>query len=217
MKVGMKKAKGKKPEMTSEEVREQILKVAGKHFSEHGFQGASLKDIAAEAGVAGSLINYHFKDKAGLFSRYIEAFNADRREAIKRILAKPETRDEMKVRIQLFVEEMIASVTSEPHTYEVISREMRAGNPAVLEAFKSTVLATFQVVVDFFEYGKKKGLIRPEVDAKVIAGTLFSCSCDSPSKDHINKQFFNRTLEDPAYRKMYCSNIVELFMQGVTK
>lgn len=212
-----KKPKGKKPEMTSEELRALILKVAGKHFAEAGYQGASLKDIAAEAGVAGSLINYHFKDKAGLFQRYIEAFGADRGEAIKRILNKPETRDEMKVRIQLFIEEMIASVTSDPHNYDIIDREMRAGNPAVLEAFETTVLSTFKIVVDFFEHAKKKSLVRADVDTTTIAGLLFSCTCDSASKDHLNKRFFNRTLEDPGYRKVYCSNIVELFMQGVTK
>lgn len=212
-----KKAKGKKPELSSEELREQILKVAGKHFAENGYQGASLKDIAAEAGVAGSLINYHFKDKAGLFSRYIEAFGEDRRDAIKRILNHPETRDEMKVRIQLFIEEMVASVTSDPHNYDIIDREMRAGNPAVLEAFEKTILSTFNVVVEFLDHAKKKGLVRADVDSTVIAGLLFSCACDSASKDQLSKRFFDRTLADPAYRKLYCANIVELFMQGVTK
>lgn len=212
-----KATRGKKVEANSEELREQILKVAGRHFADHGFQGASLKSIAEEAGVAGSLINYHFQDKAGLFERYIAEFGADRHDAIKRILNKPETQDEMKVRIQLFVEEMIASVCSAPHNYEILNREMRSGNPAVLDAFEKTILTTFQVVVDFFEHAKKAGLVRAEADSAILAGSLFACSSDSACKDHLSKRFMGRTLQDPQYRKTYCTNIVDLFMQGVSK
>src|SRR3989344_1408519 len=98
----MVRRKGKKPDQSSEELKFRITEVARKHFAMHGMNGASLKDIAAEAQVAGSLINYHFKDKEGLFRACIEPFARGRMEAIQRILSEPQNRDELKVRLELF-------------------------------------------------------------------------------------------------------------------
>lgn len=50
-----------------EETREAILSAALDIFSRRGFEGASLRDIAAAAGLEHSLVRYHFTDKAGLW------------------------------------------------------------------------------------------------------------------------------------------------------
>lgn len=44
----------------------RILVSAGDAFAEHGYQGASTKQIAARAGVSKSLLHYHFKSKEHL-------------------------------------------------------------------------------------------------------------------------------------------------------
>ncbi len=44
------------------------MEVAGRHFAEHGFDGTSVRSIAAEAGVAANLITRYFGGKAGLFA-----------------------------------------------------------------------------------------------------------------------------------------------------
>ncbi|WP_304170036.1 TetR/AcrR family transcriptional regulator [Phenylobacterium aquaticum] len=49
------------------ETREAILAAALDVFSRRGFEGASLRDIAAAAGLEHSLVRYHFTDKAGLW------------------------------------------------------------------------------------------------------------------------------------------------------
>ena len=50
---------------------ERILDGAEKAFAARGFEGASLRDIIAEAGVANGAIHYHFKTKEDLFRRVI--------------------------------------------------------------------------------------------------------------------------------------------------
>jgi AcrR family transcriptional regulator len=42
--------------------------VAGRHFAQHGYDGASVRAIAADAGVAPNLITRYFGGKAGLFA-----------------------------------------------------------------------------------------------------------------------------------------------------
>lgn len=67
-----------------EETRAVIRQAALALFSEHGFEGVALRDIAARAGVEHSLVRYHFTDKANLWREalgaLIDQMNAERRE-----------------------------------------------------------------------------------------------------------------------------------------
>ncbi len=47
--------------------KEEILKVAAKHFSKLGYHAISLDLIAKEVGITKAAIYYHFKDKADLY------------------------------------------------------------------------------------------------------------------------------------------------------
>lgn len=216
-KVLSSRSKGKKSEVTSEELKERILEVARRHFARHGFQGANLKNIAEEAEVANSLINYHFEDKAGLLKAAMEPFARRRMEAVARILDEPRSLEEMRVRLELFVEEMLASVIENPHGHEIIDREVNTGNPIVLKIFEATLLKSFKSVVSFFQAAKNKGLIRKDLDPLIISGLLFTSSCDVGRKEHLAKTFFNISLEDADWRKKFAQHVVVLFMSGVCK
>ena len=49
------------------EMMEQILDTAELLFSQHGFHGVTLKDVAKQIGVHHTLLNYYFDDKRTLF------------------------------------------------------------------------------------------------------------------------------------------------------
>lgn len=49
-----------------------ILHAASHHFARHGFRGASLRDIARDAGVSLTLLNHHFGSKLQLLGAVIE-------------------------------------------------------------------------------------------------------------------------------------------------
>lgn len=51
--------------------RKRLLDAATRAFSEYGFQGASLRSIADDAGVGFGLIRYHFGSKAALWTATI--------------------------------------------------------------------------------------------------------------------------------------------------
>jgi AcrR family transcriptional regulator len=52
--------------------REEILKAAGRLFAERGYQGATIRAIAAEAGVDAALVVHFFGNKATLLSEAVE-------------------------------------------------------------------------------------------------------------------------------------------------
>ncbi len=58
--------------MAGEERRRQIVNVALRLFSEHGFRGATTKEIAQAAGVSEAIIFRHFATKEELYSAIID-------------------------------------------------------------------------------------------------------------------------------------------------
>ena len=207
----------KKSEAQTEEIKGQLLKVARKHFAQHGYQGASLKEIAKEANVAGSLINYHYGDKEGLFRCCTEVFAKTRMEAIIRILDEPQSREDVRVRLQIFVEEIMVSMSDDPHGFDIMDREMKAGNVRVLELFHDTLLQSFKKVVVFFSQAKEKGLLRLDVDPLCVAMLLFTSACDSARKDFLLLRFYGLSITQVDWRKKFVEHVVNLFMNGVMK
>jgi TetR/AcrR family transcriptional regulator, regulator of cefoperazone and chloramphenicol sensitivity len=50
-----------------DETRQRIIEAAIKLFGEHGFDGASTRDIATEAGVNAPALQYYFENKEGVY------------------------------------------------------------------------------------------------------------------------------------------------------
>jgi AcrR family transcriptional regulator len=64
-----------------------ILLAANQHFAHHGFRGASLRDIARDAGVSLTLLNHHFGSKFQLLSAVIDTHRAMLDERASALLA----------------------------------------------------------------------------------------------------------------------------------
>lgn len=76
--------------------RERILTAAAAEFSENGYDGATMRAIAARAGVDAAAIHHHFGTKADLFTAVLDLpIRPDR--ALPELLAGP--RDEVGERI----------------------------------------------------------------------------------------------------------------------
>jgi AcrR family transcriptional regulator len=64
-----------------------ILLAANHHFAHHGFRGASLRDIARDAGVSLTLLNHHFGSKFQLLSAVIDSHRTMLEERASALLA----------------------------------------------------------------------------------------------------------------------------------
>lgn len=58
--------------ISSEQTRQKILKGAGEMFLQKGYEGTSIRNICACAGVNLSSVNYHFGSKRKLYLRVLE-------------------------------------------------------------------------------------------------------------------------------------------------
>ncbi len=81
-----------------------LLKAAKKVFAQKGFEGATVKDIADEAGVNVSLVSYHFNGKENLYKACVEEFAKSRLDATEKFIKGPESVEDMRVRLSLMIE-----------------------------------------------------------------------------------------------------------------
>lgn len=64
----MSSMKSKSANLKRQETRSRILDVAARLFTEKGFNGTSVRDIAAELGISNPSLYYHFKSKSEILA-----------------------------------------------------------------------------------------------------------------------------------------------------
>jgi TetR/AcrR family transcriptional regulator, regulator of cefoperazone and chloramphenicol sensitivity len=64
--------------------REKLLDVAGRVFAEHGYQASTVREICAQTGSNVAAVNYHFRDKLGLYTEVLQrSIRASHMEAMR--------------------------------------------------------------------------------------------------------------------------------------
>lgn len=57
----------------TDRTRSNMIEAAGELFAKHGYHGVSVRDICTRASASLSALNYHFRDKDGLFKEVLDS------------------------------------------------------------------------------------------------------------------------------------------------
>lgn len=112
------------------ERREQILDAASAAFTEHGFNGTSMRDVASRVGMSHTGVLHHFPDKAALLEAVLDRrversgsqFNLDSHDGEKFLrslleLARRDVRDPDELRMYQVVAAESLALTHPAHGY----------------------------------------------------------------------------------------------------
>lgn len=153
---------GRRPAAAGTDTREAIVAAAGRLFAERGFEDASMRAIAAEAGVDAALITHFFGSKANLLAAAIDwPFDPDRE--LPRILKGGKDRAGEGL-VALFVRTWDREGSRHP-----VIILLRA---AVTEPSAADLLATFMRTRLFGPLLAELGSDQPDTRANLVAAQL---------------------------------------------
>ncbi|QGU04100.1 TetR/AcrR family transcriptional regulator [Corynebacterium comes] len=109
--------------MTGKERREQLISIGRSVFAERGFEGSSVEEIAARAGVSKPVVYEHFGGKEGLYAVVVDREMIRLEQIITEALSKGRSR----VRIELAVLALLTYVEEETDGFLILVRDLVPG------------------------------------------------------------------------------------------
>ena len=201
----------------NDSTKKQLFEAAKRLFSSQGFDGTTVKEIADSAGVNISLVSYHFGGKEGIYRACIEEFGKLRLGAAQKLLEPASSVEELRVRLELFVEEFILLFLEDPEACKIIHNEVERHMDLVEDIFRGTFLKVFGALADYFVKAQKAGLIDSNLEPPLVAGLFFGSMVHLARMDSINEKFFGNSLKNPKYRSKFVKHLAKMCLYGVAK
>ncbi len=194
---------------------ERILEAAKQLFATKGYEGATTKEICDAAEVNVAAVHYHYGSKEELLRQIIKNYGGLRLQTMQRILVPPNTPDELRIRLQMFIEEAIEPFLQQPEVCKIIHREIELLHARSEEVFRDHFVMLFETLVAFLSHAKKKGLLSKDIDPRFAARSLHGQICHQTRADNVNLKFHSVSLRQDSYRKTWVEQTLKLFLSGV--
>lgn len=110
--------------MTAAERREQLVSVSRELFATKGFQGTSVEEIAASAGVSKPVVYEHFGGKEGAYAVVVDRETRRLHEAIKSALTTPGARS--RELLELGALALLDYIDECPDGFRILARDSSA-------------------------------------------------------------------------------------------
>ncbi len=202
---------------TREDTAGRIVSTATRLFAEKGYDGTSVKEICAAAGVNIAAIHYHFESKKDLYRHIIERFATERLESARNLLQPPHSVDDLKVRLEIFLRQVVEALINQPDVALLIQRGVEMFDPTSEDIFRNTMFKMFENLVGFLAHAKKQGLLASDVDPYFAAGFLRSQFVHQTRIDKVIKKHFGYSLLDKKYREQWIQQTMRVFLGGIVE
>lgn len=151
--------------------REQIHEVASRLFSERGYHGASMRDLAAELGMQGGSLYAHISGKEALLIEIVEQAARQFEAALMDLQTDPRPADE---RLREAMARHLTVVAGNLESATVFFHEWKHLSPdayARVTAWRDTTEAFYRGLV---AQGMREGVFRADLDVKMTANLILS-------------------------------------------
>lgn len=154
--------------------KEHIIDKAVDLFANKGFEGTSIRDIAAAAEVNVAMINYYFGTKEKLFEALVQAKAAGTRDALDEI-AKNKTLTSME-KVDLVIENFVTRIFTGRKFHRVIHQEIMLSKREPLnQIIVNILIPNSNSIRGLIEEGIKRGefqKVDPQLTVASLIGTI---------------------------------------------
>lgn len=154
--------------------RAEIISAATGVFAGHGFQGASVEDIAVAAGVSKGTVYSYFKNKEALFFATFEAFQAQLAdELVEALASEPTASDQLVKGMTTMAETLVAHIEVFPLTLEVWAAASSGPSRRKFASAMQGMYRQFrEMSASLISAGKANGEFRDDVNEAAVAAWL---------------------------------------------
>lgn len=154
----------------------QILSVAEKLFSEQGFNGTSVRDIAGAANVNVAMISYYFGSKEKLLEAIFDYRISSTAIQMEHLLAQTDIDSFQK--IESLVDHYIDKLQNNTCFFKLVQSEQLNGhyNKDLSEIIYRSKKKNYDLISALIAEGQKKGIFKKNVDVSLLVSTLVGAS-----------------------------------------
>jgi AcrR family transcriptional regulator len=155
----------KKPAQPSER-RADLVRLAADLFAEKGFQATSVREIAKAAGILSGSLYHHFDSKESIGDEILREFIDDVLGAYREAVAGT---DSPRVAIERMVRSSTAALSRHRAALTMLQNDWAYINALPRFAYLRTAMREIeQTWIDQLERGKRSGVFRADLDARLI-------------------------------------------------
>lgn len=118
------KPRSRRKRMTGKERREQLLDIGRELFAERGFDGASVEEIAARAGVSKPVVYEHFGGKEGVYAVVVDR----EMQTLLEMVAEALTGDQPRVKLEQAALALLRYVEENSQGFRILARDSHAAS-----------------------------------------------------------------------------------------
>lgn len=193
-------------------VKEKILGVAGRMFSEKGYEGTSIRDICEAANCSEAAVKYYFRSKAGLYKALFEAFFKDFGQPLEDMVDAVCDAESWEEALRKWVWTMLMWFTTdfEPCMWirKLMAREHSHPSPKALLLFDRVFCKGNNRLMDLLEMGMPDGT---SADAKILWHTtvISQVLCYLHQDPPWNSILFPKHMDIDLWREFMAQHIVK--------
>jgi AcrR family transcriptional regulator len=160
------------------EKQKQILCVAEKLFSLHGFEGTSVRDIAESADVNIAMISYYFGSKEKLMQSLFQDRMTDIKLKLEALLT--DTSIEPIEKIKMVIDQYVDRVWEKQQFFKLTIQEQIVGkNKVITKWLKEMKKQNVELIASIINEGQKKKIFKKGIDPILLVSTMTGTALQS--------------------------------------
>ena len=163
----------------------RILDAAGNIFSEVGFAGARMDEIAKNARVNKATIYYHIGDKKALYAEVLHDIIGS---AFERSLRKVQDAQSPEEKLKTYIRSVTKNMDQHPHLGPIIMREQASGGQDLPEVIARVFANIIGTVSSILEEGEREGVFIKTIPF-IVHSMVIGCVMFYKASDPIRSKY----------------------------
>lgn len=202
----------------AERSRQNILAAAEQEFSEKGFFGARVDEIAAKAQINKRMIYAYFTDKEGLYMQVLFQVYGRMEEVERSLIARQYTGKEL---VTALIGAYFDFLRDNPTFVNILMWENLNQAQYLRELENSRIERdTIRYFVSALEQGRANGIFRPDIDPMQTVLSMITICFANFSNQHTLSKLFSQDLtseDNIKQRKQHTVNIMVAYLCNYPK